>query len=227
MIRGFLLRTKEYHVRKLSLFDKIINEVDQAMRTVHTLAPTTERPNPAAHIKVETPLTEDEKKLSIRLMRINHAGEVSAQGLYRGQALTAKREDIREQMDRSAMEENDHLNWCELRLTELDAKKSLFGPLWYMGSFTIGAVAGLAGDKWSLGFVKETEDQVVRHLQEHIGKLPVADTPSMAILQQMKIDEAHHADVAVEAGAAKLPLPVRKILMPLMSKVMTKTAARI
>lgn len=207
------------------MFDRLITEVDQAIRTVHTLAPTTERPNPSKGISEEVPLTEDEKKLSAKLMRINHAGEVSAQGLYRGQALTAKREDIREQMDRSAMEENDHLNWCELRLNDLGANKSLFGPIWYMGSFTIGALAGLAGDKWSLGFVKETEDQVVKHLQEHIGKLPRADAPSMAILQQMKIDEAHHADVAVEAGAAKLPLPVRKVFMPLISKVMTKTSA--
>lgn len=214
-------------MRKLSLFDKVINEIDQAIRTVHTLAPTTERSNPAVGVTEITPLTVDEKKLSVKLMRINHAGEVSAQGLYRGQALTAKREDIREQMDRSAMEENDHLNWCESRLNEFGARKSYFGPLWYMGSFSLGALAGLAGDKWSLGFVKETEDQVVRHLEEHIGKLPVADAPSMAILQQMKIDEAHHADVAVEAGAAKLPLPVRKVLMPLMSKIMTKTAAKI
>lgn len=214
-------------MRKFNLFDTLINEVDQAIRTVHTLAPTTERPNPAKGIDEDPALTEDEKKLSASLMRINHAGEVSAQGLYRGQALTAKREDIKEQMDRSAMEENDHLNWCELRLNELDARKSYFGPIWYTGSFAIGALAGLAGDKWSLGFVKETEDQVVKHLQEHIGKLPRADAPSMAILQQMKVDEAHHADVAVQAGAAKLPLPIRKVLMPLMSKVMTKTSARI
>ncbi len=214
-------------MRKLNIFDKLINEVDQALRTVHTLAPTTERPNPSIDISEENELSEKERNLSARLMRINHAGEVSAQGLYRGQALTAKRKDIREQMERSAMEENDHLNWCETRLDELDAHKSYFGPLWYMGSFTIGAVAGLVGDKWSLGFVKETEDQVVRHLDEHIKQIPQNDAPSLAILQQMKIDEAHHADVAVEAGAAKLPLPIRKVLMPLMSKVMTKTAARI
>ncbi len=209
------------------MLDKLINEVDQALRTVHTLAPATERPNPSAGIKVENKLSEEERKFSAKLMRINHAGEVSAQGLYRGQALTAKREDIREQMERSAMEENDHLNWCETRLDELDGHKSYFGPLWYMGSFTIGAVAGLVGDKWSLGFVKETEDQVVRHLDEHIEKISQNDAPSLAILQQMKTDEAHHADIAVEAGAAKLPLPIRKVLMPLMSKVMTKTAARI
>jgi ubiquinone biosynthesis monooxygenase Coq7 len=214
-------------MRKLNILDKMINEADQALRTVHTLAPTTERSNPSVDIKVENELSEEERKLSARLMRINHAGEVSAQGLYRGQALTAKREDIREQMERSAMEENDHLNWCETRLDDLDAHKSYFGPLWYMGSFTIGAMAGLVGDKWSLGFVKETEDQVVRHLDEHIEKIPQNDAPSLAILKQMKTDEAHHADIAVEAGAAKLPLPIRKVLMPLMSKVMTKTAARI
>ena len=214
-------------MRTLTFFDKIINEVDQALRTVHTLAPTTERPNPAANIHSELELSETEKKLSGRLMRINHAGEVSAQGLYRGQALTAKREDIREQMERSAMEENDHLNWCETRLNELSEHKSLFGPFWYMGSFSIGAVAGLVGDKWSLGFVKETEDQVVKHLDEHIEKISLNDKASMAILQQMKIDEAHHADVAVDSGAAKLPLPIRKVFMPLMSKVMTTVSARI
>lgn len=214
-------------MRKFNLFDKLINEVDQALRTVHTLAPTTERSNPSLGLKVENKLSDEESKLSASLMRINHAGEVSAQGLYRGQALTAKREDIREQMERSAMEENDHLNWCKLRLNELDANKSYFGPLWYMGSFSIGALAGLVGDKWSLGFVKETEDQVVKHLDEHIEKISSNDILSLAILQQMKIDESHHADIAVEAGAAKLPLPIRKILMPLMSKIMTKTAARI
>ena len=214
-------------MRKLTIIDKLINEVDQALRTVHTLAPTTERPNPSSGIKVDNELSEDERKKSASLMRINHAGEVSAQGLYRGQAMTAKREDIRVQMERSAMEENDHLNWCETRLDVLDAQKSYFGPLWYMGSFSIGAVAGLVGDKWSLGFVKETEDQVVRHLDEHIEKISKNDVLSLAILKQMKTDEAHHAEVAVEAGAAKLPLPIRKFFMPLMSKVMTTVSARV
>ncbi len=213
--------------RKLNLFDTIINELDQSLRTVHTLAPTTERPYPATEITEKQVLPEQDKKLSASLMRINHAGEVSAQGLYRGQALTAKRDDIREQMERSAMEENDHLNWCERRLNELDSHKSLFGPVWYWGSFAIGAGAGLVGDKWSLGFVKETEDQVVRHLDEHLGRLPQNDQPSRAILQQMRIDEAHHADVAVEAGATQLPLPVRKFMMPLMSKVMTVVSAKL
>lgn len=220
---------------KLSFFDQLISELDQSLRTVHTLAPTTERQYPAQDLdndkkqseSDDTKLNESERKLSARLMRINHAGEVSAQGLYRGQSLTAKREDIRAQMERSAMEENDHLNWCERRLNELDSRKSIFGGVWYWGSFAIGAGAGLVGDKWSLGFVKETEDQVVRHLKEHLEKLPVQDERSRAILEQMKIDEEHHADVAVDAGATKLPLPIRKVLMPLMSKVMTKTAAKL
>ena len=213
--------------RKLSFFDTIINELDQSLRTVHTLAPTTERPYPAKGISEKQLLNEREKKKSASLMRINHAGEVSAQGLYRGQALTAKRDDIRQQMERSAMEENDHLNWCERRLDDLDAPKSLFGPLWYWGSFTIGAAAGLVGDKWSLGFVKETEDQVVRHLDEHLERISEKDEPSKAILQQMRIDEAHHADVAVDAGASRLPLPIRKVVMPLMSKVMTTVSGKI
>ena len=214
-------------MQKLNIIDSLLSEVDQALRTVHTLAPTTERPNPAEQSGKGGKLSDSDRKFSASLMRINHAGEVSAQGLYRGQALTAKREDIREQMERSAMEENDHLNWCETRLNELGDHKSYFSPLWYMGSFGIGAMAGLVGDKWSLGFVKETEDQVVKHLEDHLKKLPSADEASRAILEQMKTDEAHHADVAVEAGAAELPLPIRKFMMPLMSKVMTTVAGKL
>jgi len=211
-------------VRKLNVLDRFISEVDKALRTVHTLAPTTGRPNPATNAK-DIDLTDSEIRTSAKLMRINHAGEISAQGLYRGQALTTRSDEIRQQMDVSAMEENDHLNWCETRLDELGSHKSYFSPVWYLGSLGIGALAGIAGDKWSLGFVKETEDQVVRHLEKHIEKLPASDDASRAILQQMKIDETHHADVAVKAGAANLPFPIRKILMPLLSKVMTKTSS--
>lgn len=213
-------------MQNLSPLDRILSEFDQALRTVHTLAPTTERKNPAEAIPEEE-LRESERLKSASLMRINHAGEIAAQGLYRGQALTAKREDIREQMDRSAMEENDHLNWCETRLQELDSRKSYLSPAWYLGSFAIGAVAGMAGDKWSLGFVKETEDQVVKHIDDHLSRLPQGDERSRAILEQMKVDEAHHADVAVDAGAAMLPNVVRKIFMPAMAKVMTLTSAKI
>lgn len=210
-------------MRKLSLLDKVLTEIDQSLRVVHTTAPTTERPNPAADIPETTPLNDAERDLVIRLMRINHTGEVSAQGLYRGQALTANREDIREQMERSAMEENDHLNWTEKRLQELGGRKSLLNSLFYWGSFTIGAVAGKIGDKWSLGFVKETEDQVIKHLEEHINRLPPHALADMAILQKMKADEQHHGEIAMQAGGAKLPFLARKLLMPLMSKVMTKS----
>jgi len=159
-------------------------------------------------------------------MRVNHSGEVSAQGLYQGQALTAKLPDVRAKMEQAAIEENDHLVWCEQRLKDLDARKSLLNPIWYGGSFLIGATAGLLGDKWSLGFVAETEHQVVRHLDEHLESLSESDERSRAILDQMKIDEAKHATTALHHGGADLPTAVKKI-MGLMSKVMTRTAYRI
>ena len=208
-------------MRIFNVLDKILVEIDQSLRVVHATAPTTERPNPAEGVVETAPLTDAERQLVGRLMRINHTGEVSAQGLYRGQALTADRPDIKTQMDRAAMEENDHLNWTEKRLAELGSRKSVLNPLFYWGSFAIGATAGKLGDKWSLGFVKETEDQVIKHLEEHINRLPAHALPDMAILQKMKEDEAHHGSGAMQAGGAKLPLPVRKLLMPLMSKVMT------
>lgn len=208
----------------MTLIDQLLSEIDQSLRTVYGRSPVTERANPADDKPEKADMTDTERDLAGRLMRINHAGEVSAQGLYQGQALTAKREDIREQMHRAAMEENDHLAWTEKRIDELGSHKSYLGPFWYWGSFAIGAVAGAIGDKWSLGFVTETEHQVVRHLEDHLQKLPADDIKSRAVLEQMKEDEAHHATVALEAGGAKLPLPVRKLMMPLMSKVMTKTA---
>lgn len=214
-------------MRQFSFLDRVLSEVDQSLRTAHATAPTTERPNPAANIEPTAELTDDERKLSAKLMRVNHSGEVAAQGLYRGQALTAKDDVTRKQMERSAMEENDHLNWCEKRLTELNSPTSHLNPLWYWGSFSIGALAGTVGDKWSLGFVKETEDQVEKHLNNHISHLPATDLPSMAILQKMKEDEIHHGQVAVDAGAVKLPWPIRKIIMPLTSKVMTKASFHI
>ncbi len=212
--------------RKLSLIDSLLIEVDQSLRVIHAKAPVTERKNPAEDI-VNGELSEEETRLSASLMRVNHAGEVSAQGLYRGQALMSKSDEIRRQMKVSADEENDHLNWCETRIEQLNSHKSFLSPVWYLGSFGIGALAGLAGDKWSLGFVKETEDQVGKHIASHLNKLPENDAASRAILEQMKIDEAHHAEVAVEAGAVELPLPVRKFVMPFISKVMTTVSAKI
>lgn len=209
-------------MRHLTLADRIVNEFDTALRTVAGRPKLTERPNPSEGM-VDSELSDAERELAGRLMRINHAGEVSAQGLYQGQALTAKLPQVREEMTRAALEENDHLEWCERRAKELGAHVSYFNPLWYLGSFSIGALAGLAGDKWSLGFVVETEKQVVKHLQEHAAQLSQSDQKSNAILSQMREDEAHHADGARKAGGADLPAPI-KGLMQLTSKVMTRTA---
>lgn len=196
--------------------------IDTGLRTLFGQPQITERPNPAA-TEPEPRLNESERGQAGRLMRVNHAGEVAAQGLYQGQALTARLPQVRQQMERAAQEENDHLDWCARRARELDAHISYLNPLWYTGSVAIGALAGAAGDKWSLGFVAETERQVVKHLEDHLQRLPAHDTRSRAILKQMKEDEGRHATVALEAGGAELPYPVRK-LMGLASKIMTRTA---
>lgn len=212
--------------RRLTPVDQILVNLDSGLRTIFGNPPLTERANPAEGIE-DTELSTEERELAGRLMRINHAGEVSAQGLYQGQALTAKLPDVREKMERAAMEENDHLEWCERRLNELGTHKSLLNPAWYFGSLAIGAIAGAAGDKWSLGFVAETEHQVIKHLDEHLAQVSDKDQKTRAILEQMKEDESHHATVALQHGGAQLPWPVRKVLMPLMSKVMTGSAYRI
>ena len=211
--------------RHYSPADKFLMHLDTGLRTVLGRPQTTERPNPAEDIE-DAELTESEKDLAGRLMRINHAGEVAAQGLYEGQSLTARLPEVRDKMERAAMEENDHLAWCESRLNELGTHKSVLNPLWYGGSLVIGALAGLAGDKWSLGFVTETENQVVRHLDSHLAQISEMDNKSRAILEQMKEDEGHHATAALHAGGAELPGPIKKF-MGLTSKVMTRTAYRI
>lgn len=208
-------------MRHLNALDQLIMQSDHALRTIFGSPVTTERTNPSAETP-EAPLSNRERKRAAGLMRVNHSGEVSAQALYQGQAITAKLESVRESMERAALEENDHLAWTEQRLNQLSSHKSVLNPIWYSGSFAIGALAGLLGDKWSLGFVAETEHQVIRHLDEHLHKLPTKDAKSAAILRQMKIDEAHHATVAVEGGGASLPQP--KLLMSAMSKVMTTSA---
>lgn len=212
-------------MRHYSPIDHLIINLDQAVRTVFGKPQVTERPNPAdAH--EDSVLSEEERRRTACLMRVNHAGEVSAQALYQGQALTAKLPEVREKMERAALEENDHLDWCEGRIKELGSHTSVLNPAWYAGSFAIGALAGAAGDKWSLGFVAETEHQVVKHLEDHLQHLPHQDMKSRAILEQMKEDETHHATVALEAGGAALPWPVKK-LMGLVSRVMTLTAYRV
>jgi len=208
--------------RQYSFFDQFVHGLDQALHTILGPAPEASRPNPAANL-AETELAASERELAGRLMRINHAGEISAQALYQGQALTARLPTVRDKMEQAAIEENDHLAWTEERIRELGTHTSVLAPFWYAGSFTIGALAGIAGDKWSLGFVAETEHQVIRHLDSHLARLPEHDTKSRAILEQMRVDEARHATAALAAGGATLPQPVKQ-LMALTSKVMTTTA---
>lgn len=208
--------------RHYSSIDQILLLIDKGISSVFGNPAITERPNPTTDMAGCT-LTDADKKLSGRLMRINHAGEVAAQGLYQGQALTAQLPDVREKMERAALEENDHLAWCRQRTNELETHTSYLDPLWYAGSAAIGAIAGIVGDKWSLGFVAETEHQVIKHLDKHLSQLPENDTQSKAILEQMKEDEGHHATVAIQAGAATLPKPIKN-LMKLTSKIMTRTA---
>ena len=201
--------------------DDLLINLDQAVRTLFGQPATTGRPSPAADAP-PVKLPPAERRLAGRLMRVNHTGEVCAQALYQGQALTARLTLVRDRMERATIEENDHLTWCETRLQELDSRPSVLNPLFYAGAFAIGALAGATGDRWSLGFVAETEQQVVEHLNNHLERLPADDQPSRAILEQMKEDEARHAASAMAAGAARLPFPVRA-LMKGVSKVMTQT----
>jgi len=205
--------------------DKLLIQLDHALRTVFGRPHVTERPDPAAGMP-EAALSDAERDHLARLMRINHTGEVCAQALYQGQALTARLPGVRDSMARAAAEENDHLDWCERRVHELGGRLSLLNPFFYAGSFLIGAAAGLAGDKWSLGFVAETERQVERHLDEHLAHVPATDAKTHAVLEQMKADEIGHATKAIEAGAATLPLPIRQA-MRLTAKVMTGTVYRL
>jgi len=209
--------------RNYTPIDDALLQIDRGLRTVFGRPQISERSDPAAGIEEDSTLAADEARRAAALMRVNHAGEVSAQALYQGQALTAKLDDVRDKMERAAIEENDHLDWCERRCHELGGHTSLLNPLWYLGSLAIGALAGKAGDQWSLGFIVETEHQVVRHLDDHLERLPPSDLRSRAILEQMKVDEARHATTALNAGGAELPAPV-KGLMSLTSNIMTRTA---
>lgn len=211
--------------RRYSPIDHFLGGIDQALRTVLGPPPHANRANPAA-ARPDAELSSAERAHVGALMRVNHSGEVCAQALYQGQAMTARLSDVREKMEQAAEEENDHLAWTAERIRDLGTHTSYLNPLWYAGSFAIGALAGLAGDKWSLGFVAETERQVVAHLEGHLARLPPQDEKSRAILEQMKDDEAHHATVAVESGAAELPPPIKE-LMRLTAKIMTTVAYRL
>jgi len=206
----------------MNLTDQIIAEIDKGLKfSLHNYQKET-RKYPASNIE-DNNLNEISRNHSANLMRVNHAGEVAAQGLYRGQALTAKLEGTKERMDQAALEELDHLSWCNKRLEELNDKPSVLNPLWYGLSFGMGAIAGAAGDKWSLGFVHETEEQVVIHLKGHLDKLSSEDKKTVAILEQMSADEAKHSQEALDSGAENLPEGVKK-LMAIVAKVMTKSS---
>jgi ubiquinone biosynthesis monooxygenase Coq7 len=211
--------------RHYTAIDRIIASIDEALRISTGEAPSPFRKNPAGDL-APADLDPDQQRHVAGLMRINHTGEICAQALYAGQAATARKDDTRRAMQQAADEEIDHLSWCEDRLKELDSRPSVLNPLWYAGSFAIGAAAGIAGDEWSLGFVKETETQVEAHLQDHLERLPVEDARSQAILDQMKVDEAKHADMAQAAGARDLPPPIRRA-MALTAGIMKALAYRL
>lgn len=211
--------------RQLSPLDSLLLQVDRALRTIAVDKPPHDRSSPAKNTS-EQVLTEQEKRHSAGLMRVNHTGEVCAQALYQGQALTAKLTTVRSEMEHAADEEIDHLAWCQERVTQLGSHTSLLNPLWYGLSFGIGATTGLISDKLSLGFVAATEDQVCQHLESHLKNLPANDDKSRAIVEQMLEDEAKHANAALDAGGLKFPAPI-KGLMTIVSKAMTKTSYRI
>jgi ubiquinone biosynthesis monooxygenase Coq7 len=207
--------------RQYSIFDKICLSLDQAVRALTDTAKTSGQPYPAKNTE-NGEMDEAKQKHAAALMRINHTGEICAQGLYHGQALVSRGERMQEKMQQAAIEEGDHLAWCKQRLDELGSHTSYLNPLWYAGSFCIGMAAGMIGDQWSLGFVVETERQVIKHLAGHLQSLPAADLRSHHIIQQMEKDEAKHRDDAIAEGARELPSTVKKA-MALTSKVMVKT----
>lgn len=210
------------HPQHLTLADRCLIALDTALTTLHARTRRAERPYPAPG-GASTELGDGARRHAAALMRVNHAGEIAAQALYHGQALTAREAAVQGRLYQAAGEENDHLAWCERRLHELGSRPSRLAPLWYCGSLTIGALAGLAGDKWSLGFIAETENQVVEHLDGHFSQLPEQDAASRKVIAQMRRDEARHASEALKAGGESLPSPVKK-LMQGTAKIMTSTA---
>ena len=211
--------------RQLTPLDKLLASASNALRTVAAPAGRSARPNPAEHI-IDADLDARQKAHAAGLMRVNHAGEVCAQALYQGHAAVARDESVESQMQRAADEEFDHLAWCEERIKELGEDVSKLSPFWYAGAFAIGAASGVLGDRWSLGFIAETEKQVCAHLDSHLESLPANDAKSRAIIEQMRDEEEEHGANAVEAGAADLPAPVKR-LMQMTAKIMTKTAYRV
>ena len=211
--------------RRLSRLDKVLSGASNFLKTIASPAAMPARAYPAARVE-DGELSDTDRRHAAGLMRVNHAGEIAAQGLYQGHAAVARSPGVEAQMQRAADEEFDHLAWCEKRLAELGAGRSRLSPIWYAGSFAIGAASGVLGDKWSLGFIAETESQVVEHLDGHFENLPENDRRSRAIVQKMRDEEREHGQNAVAAGAAELPRPVRS-LMRMTSKILTRAAYRI
>lgn len=204
--------------------ENVIAEFDRALRTVFSTA-RSQRQVPGAG-QPEARLSEEERTHVCGLMRVNHVGEICAQALYQGQALTSRDPSVRESLRSAAEEETEHLAWTEQRLADLGGRKSLLNPLWYAGALSVGLIAGRLGDKWNLGFLAETERQVEAHLDSHLFSLPERDRRSREIVDQMRIDEIRHAETAVRLGAAELPTPF-KFAMKLAAKFMTETAYRL
>ena len=209
----------------MSILNNIVTELDIALKTLSDKKNGTDRQYPPESIEKNTEeLSQKEKELSIQMMRINHAGEVAAQALYRGQAFVCKDPKIKEHLIHAGDEETDHLVWCKRRLDELGGQSSLLNPLWYAGSFAIGAIFGSMGEKTSLGFVEETEKQVVIHLQKHLDKISQKDKETIEILKTMQADEDLHAGQANESGAEELESPTKKV-MEVTAKIMTSSSA--
>jgi len=204
--------------------DRLILEFDRVLRTLAAPA-RTQRPTPGAGMP-EAALGEAERRHVVGLMRVNHCGEICAQALYQGQALTSRDPAVRDALRQAADEETEHLAWTEGRIAELGGRKSVLNPLWYLGSLSLGVAAGVLGDRWNLGFLAETERQVESHLDGHLQSLPEQDEKSRAIVDQMRLDEIKHAEMAVHFGAAELPAPIRA-MMKVMGRVMTGTAYRL
>lgn len=209
----------------MNTIDRLIHGFDGLLRTVARVKPEPQLPSPSRGALVD-PMTDDEIRVSGGLMRVNHTGEICAQGLYNGQALFASDEATGTALAKAAEEELDHLAWCRERLNELNAKPSVLDPLWYSVSFALGASAALVSDKVSLGFVHATEDNVERHLREHLQRLPANDHASRQILQRMLDDEIHHGQTALDQGGQRLPAPVRRLMWE-GAKLMTQMAERI
>ena len=208
----------------VSFFDWAIREFDRALRSVAGVTEAA-RPNPSGGVE-EASLPDDARAHAAALMRVNHVGEICAQALYQGQALTARDPRARQELEQAAREEQDHLAWSAERIRELDGRPSLLNPLWYAGSFAIGAAAGALGDRWNLGFLAETERQVEEHLSGHLRKLPADDIRTRTLVDAMRTDEAKHRQTAVRLGAQELPPPV-KLAMRVASRIMTTISYRI